>query len=152
MNSIDVKILTLLQDNARISLKDMASAVYLSSPAVAARLERLQRDKIISGYTAKINQKKLGFGITAFIFLDLRPAQKPFFYPFICEHPNVLECNCITGRFSILIKVTFKSTEELDVFVGQLQEYGNTDTQISFSTVVPHRGVRLTDLNAKEGE
>ena len=85
----------------------------------------------------------MGYPITAFINLEVQPQQKQSFYPFIAACPNVLECNCITGRYSMLIKVAFPSTQELDTFVGQLQTYGNTETQIVFSTPVESRSIQL---------
>jgi Lrp/AsnC family leucine-responsive transcriptional regulator len=54
-----------------------------------------------------------------------------------------LECDCVIGRYSMLIKVAFPSTQELDSFIGQLQTYGNTETQIVFSTPVESRGIQL---------
>ena len=56
---------------------------------------------------------------------------------------NVLECNCVTGTYSIMLKVAFPSTMELDTFIGHLQQFGNTQTQIVFSTAVPPRGVGI---------
>ncbi len=143
MDEIDKKIITLLQGNARIPLKALAEHVFLSSPAVSARIERLEKENIISGYEAKINQSKLGYHITAFINLEIIPAQKPEFYPFVRSCPNVLECNCVTGDFSMLIKVAFSDTVELDSFIGQLQKFGRTSTQIVFSTPVEPRGVNV---------
>ncbi len=141
MDEIDKKIITLLQHNARTPLKTLAESVFLSSPAVSARIERLERENIISGYEAKINQAKLGYHITAFINLEIIPSQKGEFYPFVQECPNVIECNCVTGDFSMLIKVAFPDTMELDSFIGKLQKYGRTSTQIVFSTPVEARGV-----------
>lgn len=143
MDKIDIKLLSLLQENARMPLKTLAEKIYLSSPATAARIERLENQGIITGYTARIDLKKLGFAIIAFINLDLTPSQKPDFYPFICSHPNVLECNCVTGRYSMLIKVAFETTEQLDSFIGELQKFGCTETQIAFSTPQEPRGVKL---------
>ena len=130
MDKIDLKLISLLQQNARMPLKQLAEQVYLSSPATAARLERLEKEGIISGYRAEVNLKKLGFPVIAFINLELRPDQKPEFYPFICSHPNVLECSCVTGHFAMHIKVAFDSTENLDQFIGLIQKYGSTETQI----------------------
>lgn len=144
MDEIDKKIITLLQNNARIPLKALAEHVFLSSPAVSARIERLEKENIISGYEARINQSKLGYHITAFINLEIIPAQKPEFYPFVRSCPNVLECNCVTGDFSMLLKVAFPDTVELDSFIGRLQKFGRTSTQIVFSTPVEPRGVDLT--------
>ena len=150
MDKIDIKILSLLQENSRYPLKFLAEKVFLSSPAVSARIERLEKQGIITGYHATLDPLTLGFHITAFINLTLEPHQKAEFYPFVESCPNVLECNCVTGTYSMLIKVCFPSTQELDHFIGQLQTYGKTETQIVFSTPVPSRGIDLTP--AKESE
>ncbi len=143
MDNIDYKLISLLQENGRMPLKQLAKEVYLSSPATAARLEKLERDEIITGYSIKIDHKKLGYPISAYIHLELQPSQKPSFYPFICDHPNVLECSCVTGHYSMLIKVAFESTEKLDGFIGQIQQFGMTETQIVFSTSVERQGIDL---------
>ena len=146
MDKIDVKLVSLLQKNARMPLKQLAQEAFLSSPATAARIEKMQNDDIITGYTATVNHKKLGYPITAYINLEMSPAQKPTFYPFIRECPNVLECSCVTGQYSMLIKVAFESTETLDAFIGKLQTFGNTQTQIVFSTVLEPRCVQIDKL------
>ncbi len=143
MDKIDKKILSLLQENARFPLKHLAQKVFLSSPAVSTRIERMEKAGIITGYHAAIDPIQLGYHITAFINLTLDPKQKNEFYPYITDCPNVLECNCVTGVYSIMLKVAFPSTMELDTFIGHLQKYGNTQTQIVFSTVVKPRGVGI---------
>ena len=104
-------------------------------------IEKLEKQGIILGYNTVIDRQKLGYHITAFINLELSADQKSEFYPFISSCPNVLECNCITGVYSMLIKVAFPSTQELDTFIGKIQRFGNTSTQIVFSTPVPHREI-----------
>ena len=145
LDDIDIKLIRLLQQNARYSLKQLAQEVYLSSPAVSARIERLEKLGILTGYHASVDQQKLGYHITAFINLAMNPDQKPVFYPFISACTNVIECNCVTGSYSMLIKVAYPSTQELDTFIGQLQKFGNTKTQIVFSTAVEHRGIGLQE-------
>ena len=144
MDSIDYKIISLLQKNGRAPLKQLAEEVYLSSPATAARIDRLEKEGIITGYTACIDHKKLGYPIIAFINLELQPSQKPTFYPFVCNHPNVLECNCVTGHYSMMIKVAFESTEMLDNFIGQMGQFGITETHIVFSTAGERRGIDVS--------
>lgn len=146
MDDIDKKIITLLQENARTPLKNLAEHVYLSSPAVSARIEHLEKEDIITSYEAKVNPAKLGFHITAFINLEIIPSQKEEFYPFVKACPNVIECNCVTGDFSMLIKVAFPDTMELDGFIGKLQRFGRTSTQIVFSTPVETRGIDVTKI------
>lgn len=139
MDHIDEQILMMLQKNARTPLKVIAEKVFLSSPAVAARISRLEKDGIIKGYHTEI---KLGYHITAFINLEVEPNQKPEFYPFIKACPNVIECSCVTGHYAMLLKVCFSTTMELDTFIGQIQRFGRTSTQIVFSTAVEHRGIQ----------
>lgn len=143
MDRIDKKLVTLLQDNARLPLKNLAEKVFLSSPAVSARIERLEEEGIILKYEAKVDYKKLGYNITAFINVEVAPVRKQDFYEFINKCPSVIECNCVTGVYSMLLKVVFKSTEDLDIFIGQLQQFGRTSTQIVFSTLVEPRGIAV---------
>ena len=139
-----------MQENARYPLKYLAQKVFLSSPAVSTRIERLEKSGIITGYHATVDPVALGYHITAFINLTLDPKQKDEFYPFVTDCPNVLECNCVTGVYSIMLKVAFPSTMELDTFIGHLQQYGNTQTQIVFSTAVPPRGIQLPQEEEEE--
>lgn len=143
LDHIDEQIIKILHENARMPLNKIASQVFLSSPAVSARIERLEKLGIIIGYTAKVNPAELGYHIKAFINLQVNPEQKSEFYPYIKSCNNVVECNCVTGDYSMLMEVMFRSTEELDHFIGDLQHFGSTKTQIVFSTSVEHRGIPL---------
>ena len=146
MDKIDKELLRLLTENARMPLNQLAQRVFLSSPAVASRIDKLEKEGIIQSYTTKVDYLKLGYPITAFINLEVQPQQKQTFYSYIQECPNVLECNCVTGRYSMHIKVAFPSTQELDFFIGELQNYGNTETQIVFSTPVENRSIQIPPL------
>jgi Lrp/AsnC family transcriptional regulator, leucine-responsive regulatory protein len=143
MDKIDLKLIELLQENARYSLKHLANEVYLSTPAVSSRITKLEEEGYIRGYSVQVDYLKLGYNIKAFINLKMTPQQKPEFYPFIEECPNVIECNCVTGAYSMLIEVAFHTTMELDEFIGVLQRFGSTETQIVFSTPVEHRGIAV---------
>ena len=133
LDSIDKKIIEILQANARTPIKDIASEVFLSSPAVSSRIEKMEKAGIISGYHAQINYLLFGYHIKAFINLEVEP--------FIQAIPNVIECNCVTGDYAMLIEVAFQTTIELDHFINELQHFGRTKTLIVFSTSVEHRDV-----------
>ena len=139
LDNIDRKIIKMLQKNARIPVKDIAKEVFLSSPAVSARIEHLEKSGIITGYHAQVDPMLLGYHIKSFINLEVEPSQKKVFYPFIQAIPNVIECNCVTGDYAMLIEVGFRSTIELDHFINELQQFGRTKTLIVFSTSVEHR-------------
>ena len=143
LDNIDKKIISMLQENARVSLKEIAEQVYLSSPAVSVRIDNLVESGYIQGFHAVINPIKLGYHIKAFINLEVSPVDKNDFYPYIKKCKNVVECNCVTGDYSMLLEVLFPSTDELDQFIGELQKYGRTKTLIVFSTCVEHRGIQI---------
>lgn len=86
------------------ALKEIAAQVFLSShlTSVSARIEKLEHEGVITGYSAKVNPLYLNYHIKAFINLEFEPLQKPVFYPFIEKIPNVVECNCVTGDYSML--------------------------------------------------
>lgn len=141
LDEIDKKILTLLGHNSRVSLNQISHQVFLTSPAVAARIEKLERSGVITGYRADINAEKLGYPITAFIELTMDPDEKQDFMNFIRDNRNVLECYHVAGVYSMLLKVCFPTPSQLDQFVGSLQSFGKTQTQIVFSTVVSPRPI-----------
>ena len=144
LDNIDKKIIEILQINARTPVKEIAKEVFLSSPAVSARIDHLEKSGVITGYHAQLNPEFLGYHIKAFINLEVEPFQKKEFYPFIQDVPNVIECNCVTGEYSMLIEVGFQSTVELDHFINILQKFGRTKTLIVFSTSVEHRNLPVS--------
>jgi Lrp/AsnC family leucine-responsive transcriptional regulator len=143
LDAIDKKIIRLLLKNARTPVKEIARQVFLSSPAVSARIEKLEKQGIIRGYHAAVDYKRFGYHIKAFINLEVEPNQKKEFYPYIKSIDNVIECSCVTGDYSMLIETAFQSTEQLDHFINELQHFGKTKTLIAFSTSVEHRDVPL---------
>ena len=139
LDEVDEKILEILQDNARTSLKDIAEQVFLSPTAVGTRIDRMLDEGVLEGFTTRLNPEAMGHYVKAFINLQVEPAQREEFYEYIDGVLNVIECNCVTGDYSMLIEVRFPTTTELDHFIVELQRFGKTKTQIVFSTYVKHR-------------
>ena len=145
LDEVDEKILAMLQDNARVSLKDIGAEVSMSPTAVGTRIDRMLAEGVLEGFTTKLNPEAMGHYIKAFINLEVSPEQKAEFYPYIDSVLNVVECNCVTGDYSMLIEVLFGTTQELDTFINHLQQFGRTRTQIVFSTPVEHRGLPVSE-------
>ena len=143
IDETDLQILSMLEENARVSVKSIAERTFLSSTAIATRSEKLERSGYIEGYTVRVNPRAFGMNIKAFINLEVEPVQKADFYPYIRSCPNVVQCNCVTGDYAMLIEVVFKTTAELDHFINELQHFGKTKTQIVFSTSVEHRAAYI---------
>ena len=140
LDKTDLAILRILQKNARTSLKVIAEKTFISAPTVATRIAALEKMGVLKGYHAEVNNKLLGNTVRSFINLEVTPSRKAELYPFLESTRNVLACDHVTGEYSLLIETIFEDTDALNRFIGKLQEFGRTKTQIVFSTVVPHRG------------
>ena len=136
LDEVDKKILNRLRQNGRISLKELSAEVFLTMPAVSARIEKLEREGYIKGYHAEVNLEKLGYGIKAFILITVKPEDNKKFYEFVRGERCILECNHITGNYSMILKAVFSSTTLLAEFLGRLQSFGKTETHVVFSTAV----------------
>ena len=79
LDEIDLKIIRLLRENGRMSLKELSSEVFLTPPAVAARIEKLGKEGYIKGIHARLNMEKLGYGIKAFILVSVPPEKAASF-------------------------------------------------------------------------
>ncbi len=141
IDEIDRKIINLLREDARMPIKEIAEHVFLSSPAVSTRISNLEKHGFITGYHAILSPMALGYYIKSFICLELDPKDKKEFYPFIQSKENVIECNCVTGDYSMLIEGLFHTTDELDQFINEIHRFGKTRTLIVFSTSVEHREI-----------
>lgn len=139
IDDTDLQILTILNENARVPARRIAERLHLSPTAIAARIEKLENEGYIEGYGVRLSPRKFGLNVKAFINLEVEPLRKKEFYAYIRSFSCVVECNCVTGEYSMLLEVVFRSTDELDGFIGELQHFGKTKTQIVFSTAIEHR-------------
>ena len=98
MDITDYRIIEILQDDGRISMKDLGKIVGLTSPAVSERVKRLEEAGVIEGYKAIVNPDALGRVIKAFIHISL-PSGKAYdqFLEVAKDDPRIVECHHITG-------------------------------------------------------
>ena len=108
LDKIDLKILKLLQQNARIPMTELAEKVGLSTTPVTERVKRLERDNIISGYHARLNPHAVGQSLLVFVAIKLRSKSGNIFEDFrreVTRIPQILECHLVSGEYDYLIKV-----------------------------------------------
>ena len=141
VDELDLNILKILLSDARAPYKSIAEKLSVSVPTVTTRIKNLTEKGIIKGYYTEIDRAALGGGIKAYIDMEVPPAAKEELYAFLRSSAPVEECHRVTGEYSLLIKVFFKDTADMDKFLNELQRYGRTQTQIVFSSVIEHRGV-----------
>ena len=105
MDHIDDKILMILKRNGKASATEISKVVGLSIPAVAERIRKMEHNGIIEGYGAKINRRKTGYNVTAFIMVNLeRSGDDEDFRAKIVQYSEVLECHHVVGAFDYLLK------------------------------------------------
>ena len=136
LDQIGVKILHELQMNARISFSEIGRRVGLSSPAVAERVKKMEEIGIICGYNVNVDNEKIGFPILAFIFLTTQSEKYNKVYTLAENTPEIVECHCISGSESFILKVLSNSVSRLDDLVGKLSEFGATKTSIVLSSPI----------------
>ena len=144
---IDYKLLDLLQQNARMTQLEMAAAVGMSQPAVAERMRKLEQEGIITGYSARVDGRKLGKDITAFIGVRIEhPKYNAGFGKKVLAIPDVLECHRITGPDSYLLKVVTEDTQTLDSLISDLLRHipGVTRTLTTVVTSSIKEGSHIT--------
>jgi len=112
INDIDIKILNIIQQDARIANAEIARQIGLAPSAVLERLRKLEERGVIRRYTAEIDAAEVGFGITAFVFVRTNECGDGT-DQLLAQIPEVLEVHDVAGEDSYLLKVRAKNTEDL---------------------------------------
>jgi Lrp/AsnC family leucine-responsive transcriptional regulator len=136
-------ILGALQQDARLSYKQLAERVGLTPPAVADRLRKLERAGVIERYEVRLNADKLGLPITAVIRMNATGEAGRQLDAAVSDIPEILECHRVTGAESHVIRARVASTTHLENLLTTLGDYGTTVTNIVTSSAVPRRGLAL---------
>lgn len=139
MDEIDRHIVSLMQENARISVTELGKRIGLSTPAANERLKRLEEREVITAYRAVINPEKLGKHVTAFILYDTTRCEA--FREFCRQQPSVMECHRLAGQYSYLVKVVTENVRTLETFIDESMAYGQPSSLINLSSPVPFKGI-----------
>lgn len=138
LDEIDLKILGILQEAGRTRRNDLAESVGLSLPSVSERLRKLEEARIITGYHASLDHKRLGNDITSFIVVTVDSSRH---YNNFLEHAHtleeIMECHAITGDGTHLLKVRTCNTASLEKLLAKIQTWTGvtrTHTQLVLST------------------
>ena len=143
LDATNLRLLGELQADARVSLAELGRRVGLSSPAVAERLGRLERDGVIRGYRADIDPRALGLTMSAVIRIRPAPRELRKVADVARETPEVVQCDRVTGEDCYLIRAHVRDVEHLEEVIDRFAVFGQTTTSIVQSSPVPGRGVAL---------
>ena len=108
LDSVDLDILRCLQENARLTTKELAARVNLSTTPVFERLKRLERSGFIRKYVAVLDAEKLHLGFVVFCSVKLKQMNRNVAQTFVSvikDIPQVAECYNISGDYDYLLKI-----------------------------------------------
>ena len=139
LDAVNRAILDELQRDARLSMAELGRRINLSAPAVAERVQRLERDGVIRGYHAEVDPAKLGYTVAAVVRVAPATRQLDRIRELARETPEVVECHRITGEDCFFLKLHLRSIDELEEVLDRFTPFGRTTTSIIHSSPVPGR-------------
>ncbi len=120
MDDIDLKILEILQNNAKISNINISKKIGLTAPSTLERVKKLEELGIIEGYYTKFKKEELGYSLAVFIEISLVKHTAEYIRAFINvikNIPEIIEYYHVTGRSDFLIKAYAKDIKHLQDFL-----------------------------------
>ena len=145
LDEVNVRLLTELHGNPRLSMSELARRVGMSAPAVTERVQRLERLGVIAGFRMDVDPAAIGMPVTAIVRIRPGPGQLPKITEAARNTPQVVECYRITGEDCFLMKIHGPTIGELEEILDRFLLFGQTTTSIVVSTPVPLRPLPLPD-------
>jgi DNA-binding Lrp family transcriptional regulator len=139
MDDTDRRIVALLQENARRSFKDIGDRVHLSAPAVKRRVDRLEADGVIRGYSAEVDPRAFGWQAEAFVDLYCEGGMPADAIRRAVEgEPGVKSAHTVAGEASALLHVMATNTQDLELCLERIRAtegISRTVTEVVLSTL-----------------
>lgn len=125
LDETDTRILMLLQQNAKLTIKELSEALNLTTSPVFERIKRLEKEGIISNYVALVNPEKVGKGQVVFCNVLMPVYTKENINEFeeaVRQMPEVLECYHLAGTVDYQLKILVSDIKEYDNFLKNFAE------------------------------
>lgn len=143
IDSIDRKLLDVVQSDARLSFREIGRRIGMSTPAVADRIRRLEAAGVIRGYAALVDPVALGREIGAYIRLTVSDKDFQRVTGLCRSLDAVMECHHITGEESFVIRVAVASIAELEDIISRFRKIGPAQSSVILSSPVDGKPVRV---------
>lgn len=150
VDDFDLKLLRILQRDARQGMQDLGDAVGLSASACHRRLRALERAGVIEGHRVALNAEALGFTMTFFVEVSLGSQTEPALEAFekaVRDAPEILECNLMAGEADYLLRVVARDTQDFERLhrrlLSRLPGVARFRSNMSIRAVKSHAGLPL---------
>ena len=141
VDAINVSILKILQQNARMSNAEIGRRVGISSPAVGERIKKMEDTGIIDKYQTVVSYRETGYQLKAIITMKAFVGKLVPFIKKVKSYNEVINCYRITGNDNIVMEVVFKNQTHMESFIDYLILYGETKTQIVLSKIIDNNAI-----------
>ncbi len=150
LDSIDINILRILQENSQLTTKELAQKVNLSATPVFERVKRLEREGIIKRYIALIDAEKVGNGFCVFCAVKLKSLTHNYVEDFIVgvkEIPEVVECYNVSGEYDYMLKIQVPDMKSYQHFIlnvlGRMESLGSLTSMFVMDEIKHEYGVSI---------
>ncbi|WP_456366370.1 Lrp/AsnC family transcriptional regulator [Thermococcus sp.] len=146
MDELDRKILELLQENARMSYREIAKAVGVAVGTVYNRIKRMEEEGIIKGFYVGIDYEKVGFGLTAVVGIKARGKDIVRIEREIAGSPRVMQVYDVTGEYDIIVVAKFRDRADMNRFVKwllSLEGVEKTNTSVVMDIVKEKPSIKI---------
>ncbi|WP_297515052.1 Lrp/AsnC family transcriptional regulator [Thermococcus sp.] len=148
VDELDLKIISLLQKNARLSFREIARELDVAVGTVYNRIKKLEEEGVIKGYAPVLDYEKLGFGLTALIGIKAQGRKIAEIERKIAEKTRAMMVYDITGEFDIFVIAKFRDREDMNRFVKwllSLDGVEKTNTSVAMQVVKEEPRLALED-------
>ena len=139
LDDLDRRIVEILVEDARISLKDLAQRVGLSSPSASERLKRLEERGVIRAFTIEVDPAALGYTLQAIVRIRPLPGKLHVVQDLIQQIAQVSECDKVTGDDCFVARLHIRSIDELDKILDRIADKAETSSSIVKAQPVKRR-------------
>jgi Lrp/AsnC family leucine-responsive transcriptional regulator len=143
LDDIDWAILDRLQRDGRMGFRELGREVGLSAPAVAARVRKLEKEGIISGYRAMVDPERLGLRVLAYVSISVPggPDADDEVIAAAGEIPEIIDVYRVTGTETYLVQVMVPVVHDLERVLRPLWRFGATTTSVVMSMPIAGRPI-----------
>ncbi len=137
INKKDEQLISLLQKDARISIAEIARRIKLSRTAAKARLDKLERSGVISGYSVRLSNQYLQGRVQAMVMIKSPPLKRERLEKALMKMGNLQSLYSISGVFDLVAVISAQTISELDEYIdkiGQLKGVEDTMSSVILST------------------
>ena len=134
MDRTDYRILNLLQEDCRKTLRVIGEQVGLTPPAVAERIRKLEEEGVIEAYRIRIDRTRLDSGITGYIMVAPEPEKYASFCDFCQKTPEITEHSHVIGAYNAVLRFAVRDTNTLDTLLTRIKTFGDSRTSVELKT------------------